>query len=85
MLSPYIRQTIKPYACSIVSIKRFNEFNRIYEKQCISNLVQKIQYIHTLYKRQWISKVNQKMQCIRYMKHNEYPTLEQSITILSHS
>ena len=58
MLSSYTRQTIKPYICSIVPIEKFNESILIYKRQCISNLVQKIQYIHALHKRQWISKVN---------------------------
>ena len=57
-LNSYIQHTIKPYACSIVPIERFNESIRIYERQCISNLVQKIQCIHALHRRQWISKVN---------------------------
>jgi hypothetical protein len=42
MLNSNIRHTIKPYAYSIVPIKRFNESICIYERQyCISNLVKR--------------------------------------------
>jgi hypothetical protein len=40
--SSYIRQTIKPYICSIIPIERLNESICIYERQCISNFSSKV-------------------------------------------